>query len=81
MEPEKNVVLRAWKDEQYRKQLPDAVRDALPNRPEGYEKLSDEQLEQVAGAASPALAIMAVAGVGWGAFAIEGAVHAVATDD
>jgi len=60
---------------------PPHVVDALPNRPEGYEKLSDEQLEQVAGAASPALAIMAVAGVGWGAFAIEGAVHAVATDD
>ena len=43
-------VIRAWKDEEYRRSLSAAERAALPDHPAGLIELDDELLGQVAGA-------------------------------
>lgn len=42
-------VVRAWKDEEYRKSLPEDVQAQLPEAPDNVGELSDEQLQQAAG--------------------------------
>jgi mersacidin/lichenicidin family type 2 lantibiotic len=42
-------IIRAWKDEEYRRSLTDAERGALPGNPAGAHYLSDKQLGQIAG--------------------------------
>lgn len=58
MEITKDVVLRAWKDEEYRAALPEDVRKAIPARPtgDGGRPLSDAELEEAAGGTTPAIA-------------------------
>jgi len=75
------VVLRAWKDEQYREALPPEVRERIPPRPNNFEELGDEQLEQAAGGITPALPV--VAAVGSAAFGLGIGIQAVdaLTDD
>ena len=46
------LVLKSWRDEQFRQSLPDEVREALPPPPEGIEEMTDEQLEAAAGGVS-----------------------------
>jgi mersacidin/lichenicidin family type 2 lantibiotic len=48
MKPEQ--IIRAWKDEKYRRSLSDAERAQLPENPAGIIELSDAMLESVAGA-------------------------------
>jgi mersacidin/lichenicidin family type 2 lantibiotic len=43
-------IIRAWKDEEYRRSLSAAERAALPEHPAGLIELEDELLGQVAGA-------------------------------
>ena len=58
----RQVITRAWKDEQYRNSLPAEVREKLPPPPDGASSMTDEQLDAAAGGAlTPAAAI---AGVG-----------------
>ena len=73
------VVLRAWKDEQYRQTLPANVRESLPPKPDNFGELSDEQLEQAAGAGTPAI-VGAAAGVVAAGAGVASAVHDFATD-
>jgi mersacidin/lichenicidin family type 2 lantibiotic len=47
MKPEQ--IIRAWKDENYRRSLSDAERAQLPANPAGKIDLTDAQLEQVVG--------------------------------
>jgi mersacidin/lichenicidin family type 2 lantibiotic len=42
-------IIRAWKDEEYRRSLNDAERVALPENPGGVNDLSDMKLGQTAG--------------------------------
>lgn len=58
MEITKETVLRAWKDEQFRSELPAEVRQQIPARPTADDggALTDEQLEAASGAATPAIA-------------------------
>ncbi len=61
------TVLRAWKDEPFRNGLTEEQRAAIPPKPENFEQLTDDQLENAAGGATPALTIgmtLAYAG-GW----------------
>lgn len=74
MEITKETVLRAWKDEQYRSELPEEVRQQIPARPTAEDggALSDEQLEAASGAATPAIVAAGVLigggsiAAGWG---------------
>ena len=47
MKPEQ--IIRAWKDENYRRSLSDAERALIPANPAGKIDLTDAQLEQVVG--------------------------------
>jgi mersacidin/lichenicidin family type 2 lantibiotic len=42
-------IIRAWKDEAYRKSLSEVERAQLPEHPAGLVELTDEQMESVAG--------------------------------
>jgi len=57
------TVLRAWKDEPFRNGLTEEQRAAIPPKPENFEQLTDDQLENAAGGATPLLVTaVAVAG-------------------
>jgi len=43
------TVLRAWKDESFRSSLSEEQRAAIPPKPENFEQLTDDQLENAAG--------------------------------
>ncbi|MGA8595261.1 MAG: mersacidin/lichenicidin family type 2 lantibiotic [Bryobacteraceae bacterium] len=42
-------IIRAWKDEEYRRSLSNTERAALPENPAGVTELSDSQAKQAAG--------------------------------
>ncbi|WP_392534165.1 mersacidin/lichenicidin family type 2 lantibiotic [Nostoc sp. C117] len=44
-----NDIIRAWKDEEYRKNLSEQQRFQLPENPAGFVELSDAQMESIAG--------------------------------
>jgi mersacidin/lichenicidin family type 2 lantibiotic len=44
-----DIIIRAWKDEDYRLSLSEAERAALPQNPVGDIELSDEELLGIAG--------------------------------
>ncbi|WP_392534164.1 mersacidin/lichenicidin family type 2 lantibiotic [Nostoc sp. C117] len=44
-----NDIIRAWKDEEYRKNLSEQQRSQLPENPAGIVELSDAQMESIAG--------------------------------
>jgi mersacidin/lichenicidin family type 2 lantibiotic len=46
-------IIRAWKDEEYRRSLTEEQRAALPAHPAGLVELSDEQLTAVNGGNKP----------------------------
>jgi mersacidin/lichenicidin family type 2 lantibiotic len=46
-------IARAWKEEEYRKQLSDAERAQLPPHPAGLIELTENDLEAIAGGDSP----------------------------
>jgi mersacidin/lichenicidin family type 2 lantibiotic len=52
---DKNQIIRAWKDEEYRLSLGDHERRMLPAHPSGLVDLSDESLGQVGGYTLPAI--------------------------
>ena len=52
----KKDVIRAWKDAEYRNSLTAEELAALPENPAGATELPDSELENVAGAATRALA-------------------------
>lgn len=54
----RQVILRAWKDEQYREDLPAEVREKLPPKPQGAETMSDQELEAAAGAGTPVIGVV-----------------------
>lgn len=70
MQVTKDVILRAWKDESYRQELPEDVRNAIPARPtgDGGHELSDAELEQAAGGTTPVVA--GIAGAIAGGFGV-----------
>jgi len=47
----KEQIIRAWKDEAYRRSLSEAQRAQLPENPAGLIELSDVELEQASGGA------------------------------
>ena len=49
------TVLRAWKDESFRNSLTEEQRAAIPSKPENFEQLSDDQLENAAGGVTPGM--------------------------
>ena len=57
----RKMIARAWKDEEFRKGLPEEVRAKLPPRPEGASEMSDDQLEAAAGGTTPGCAAVGVA--------------------
>jgi mersacidin/lichenicidin family type 2 lantibiotic len=63
MELTKDTILRAWRDKSYADSLPDDVREAIPAQPTNPDGsgLSDAELEQAAGGATPL--IVGVAGL------------------
>lgn len=69
MEITKETVLRAWRDEDYAKGLPEDVRKAIPAKPEGKDgqALSDAELENAAGGTTFAVTIATAGVVGTGA--------------
>jgi mersacidin/lichenicidin family type 2 lantibiotic len=44
----KNDVIRAWKDEEFRSQLSDAEKDQIPANPAGLLELTDEVMASAA---------------------------------
>ncbi len=46
-------IIRAWKDEEFRRSLTDAQREALPQNPAGLVELFAADLEEVVGGAPP----------------------------
>lgn len=42
-------IIRAWKDEEYRRSLSEAERSALPAHPAGLVVIADAELDHVAG--------------------------------
>lgn len=58
----REVIVRAWRDEEYRKSLPNEVQEKLPPAPEGAAQMSDQELEAAAGAGTPLIAGAAVVG-------------------
>jgi mersacidin/lichenicidin family type 2 lantibiotic len=44
-----NNIIRAWKDEEYRRGLSQAARESMPPSPVGITELSDDQLTKAAG--------------------------------
>jgi len=61
------TVLRAWKDESFRNSLTEEQRAAIPSKPENFEQLSDDQLENAAGGVTPGLFIAGGIAIGWAA--------------
>jgi len=49
----KEQIIRAWKDEAYRRSLSEAQRAQLPENPAGLIELDDAQLEAAAGGGKP----------------------------
>ncbi|HKS26456.1 MAG TPA: mersacidin/lichenicidin family type 2 lantibiotic [Pyrinomonadaceae bacterium] len=58
----KTNIIRAWKDEEYRRSLSEAERAMLPDNPAGVMELSDAELGLVAGGTE---AELARTGSGW----------------
>lgn len=52
----RKVIARAWKDQEFRAQLPAEVQERLPAPPDGVSEMTDEQLEAAAGGTTPACA-------------------------
>ena len=46
-------IIRAWKDEEYRNSLSEEQRNQLPENPAGIVKLSDAEMEALAGGFAP----------------------------
>jgi mersacidin/lichenicidin family type 2 lantibiotic len=42
-------IIRAWKDEEYRRSLSEAESEIMPPNPAGVTELSDDQLKKAAG--------------------------------
>ena len=63
------TVLRAWKDQSFYESLTEEQRTAIPPKPENFEQLTDEQLENAAGGVTPTFVIagwtLYAGGVGW----------------
>ena len=57
-------IIRAWKDEEYRRSLSDADRARLPINPAGIVELSDAELQAVAGGTDEMTALDRT-GSGW----------------
>ncbi len=47
------MIIRAWKDDEFRASLSDAERALLPEHPAGLIELSDTDLDQVTGGRAP----------------------------
>lgn len=64
----RKTIARAWRDEEFRRQLPAEVREKLPPAPEGASRMSDDELEAAAGGTTPgcAAAGIAIGGVALG---------------
>lgn len=65
----RQVIARAWKDEEFRNELPREVREKLPPPPDGASEMTDGQLEAAAGGTTPACvgaAALLVGGIGTG---------------
>ena len=45
----KDKIIRAWKDPEYRQNLSEEEREALPENPAGAIELTDEELDMAAG--------------------------------
>jgi mersacidin/lichenicidin family type 2 lantibiotic len=45
----RKVIARAWRDQEYREELPAEVRERLPEPPDGASEMTDGQLEAAAG--------------------------------
>jgi len=45
----RQTIIRAWKDEEYRRNLSEAERERLPQNPAGLIELTDAQLGDIAG--------------------------------
>jgi mersacidin/lichenicidin family type 2 lantibiotic len=52
----RQMIARAWKDEEYRSSLPPDVREKLPAPPDGASTMTDDQLEAAAGGTTPGCA-------------------------
>ena len=46
-------IIRAWKDEDYRRSLSEAERALLPQHPAGHVELTDAELRAVSGGGGP----------------------------
>ena len=66
----REVIVRAWKDDEYRASLPTEVREKLPPAPEGAGQMSDQELEAAAGAGTP-IAGLVIGGLALGLSAEE----------
>jgi mersacidin/lichenicidin family type 2 lantibiotic len=66
----RDVIVRAWKDDQYRESLPTEVREKLPPAPDGAAQMSDQELEAAAGAGTP-IAGLVIGGLALGLSAEE----------
>jgi mersacidin/lichenicidin family type 2 lantibiotic len=62
----RQIIARAWKDEEYRSSLPPEVREKLPPKPEGASTMTDDQLEAAAGGTATFCAAAAAAAIGYG---------------
>jgi mersacidin/lichenicidin family type 2 lantibiotic len=62
----REVIMRAWRDDEYRKSLPAEVQEKLPPAPEGAAQMSDQELETAAGAGTPLVAVAAIGSVAVG---------------
>ena len=66
----RQVIARAWKDEEFRNALPVDVREKLPPPPDGASEMTDAQLEAAAGGTTAPCAIGAgaalIGGIGSG---------------
>lgn len=73
------MVVCAWKDDAYRRSLPDEIQEALPAPPATeHGDLDDRQLEQAAGTVTPALG--AAVAFGGGAWSVVSAIDNVHED-
>lgn len=82
MEITKDVILRAWREEEYRNSLPEETRKQIPARPTGDNgaELSDAELEQAAGGATPTAGLAAggiVFGSGAAGYGIGAGINAL----
>ena len=66
------LIKRAWTDEEYRSRLSQETLDSIPEPPEGFESMSDEELEAAAGGVTAASCVgIAMAGLALGIQAEE----------